>query len=148
MKVFVDASVILAALGSKTGGSSLVLRLGAKGKLDLTTSQAVVEEVRRNTRKISVPWTDTERLIIKSRISVVPAPGHLQVEKYERIVGEKDAHVLASAIASKAQILITLDKKHILQAEVKQKVKNVELLMPGELLQRGFLFAGPEVVGD
>lgn len=135
MKVFVDASVILAALGSKTGGSSLVLHLGAKEKLDLTTSQAVIEEIRRNTHKISVPWTNMERLIIKSRISVVPAPGHAQVEKYERIVGEKDAHVLASAIISKAQILITLDKKHILQAEVKQKAKNVELLTPGELLQ-------------
>lgn len=136
MKVFVDASVILAALGSKTGGSLQVLHLGAKGKLDLTTSQAVIEEIRRNTHKISVPWTNMERLIIKSRISVVPAPGQAQVGKYERIVGEKDAHVLASAITSKAQILITLDKKHILQAEVKQKVKNVELLAPGELLQR------------
>lgn len=135
MRVFVDTSVILAALGSKTGGSSLVLALGKKSKLQLLTSSTVIEELRRNIPKINVPVSTAENLVVKSKIFLIPVPTIEEVEKYEKIAG-KDAHVLASATGSKAEVLITLDKKHLLKKEVKQKVKTIKILTPGELLQR------------
>lgn len=135
MKVFVDASVILAALGSKTGGSSLVLELGRRRGLDLVTSQGVIEEVRRNCPKIGVSWTTAEPIITRNRISVIGVPSVREVEKYGKTVGEKDAHVIASAVSSNSKIVITLDRKHLLHKDVKQKLKSIKLLTPGELLQ-------------
>lgn len=135
MKVFVDASVVLAVLGSKSGGSSLILQLGEKRKLELVTSATVIEEVRRNAFKIGVSLASIERLAIKSKLFIIPAPTLKQVEKYETLVGQKDAHVVASAMSAKSNVITTLDRKHLLQESVKQKVRGLEVLTPGELLQ-------------
>src|SRR3990167_9428501 len=114
MLAFIDASVILAALGSKSGGSSQVLKLVRKRKIDGVTSQAVVEEVFRNANKIKITESEVSRLISSSSLKVIPAPISEEVEKYLSVTVEKDAHVVASAIKSKANIIITLDKKHLL----------------------------------
>ena len=131
MLAFIDASVILAALGSKSGGSSQVLKLVRKRKIDGVTSQAVVEEVFRNANKIKITESEVSRLISSSSLKVIPAPISEEVEKYLSVTVEKDAHVVASAIKSKANIIITLDKKHLLS----KKIKGLAVLTPGEFLQ-------------
>lgn len=137
MNIFVDASVILAASLSKRGGSALILRLGGAGKLQLITSESVVEEVMRNVLKIHVVEEKVEQLIVASNTNIVDAPGQKLIDKYAKIVSEKDAHVIAGAIEAKATIVITLDKKHLLRREVKESLKNMlDIMTPGELLQK------------
>ena len=132
MLAFIDASVILAALGSKSGGSSQVLKLVRKRKIDGVTSQAVVEEVFRNANKIKITESEVSRLISSSSLKVIPAPISEEVEKYLSVTVEKDAHVVASAIKSKANIIITLDKKHLLS----KSIKGIDVVSPGEFLQK------------
>ncbi|OGD95178.1 putative toxin-antitoxin system toxin component, PIN family [Candidatus Curtissbacteria bacterium RIFCSPHIGHO2_12_FULL_38_9b] len=132
MLAFIDASVILAALGSKSGGSSQVLKLVRKRKIDGVTSQAVVEEVFRNANKIKITESEVSRLISSSSLKVIPAPISEEVEKYLSVTVEKDAHVVASAIKSKANIIITLDKKHLLS----KGIKGIDVVSPGEFLQK------------
>ena len=132
MLAFIDASVILAALGSKSGGSSQVLKLVRKRKIDGVTSQAVVEEVFRNANKIKITESEVSRLISSSSLKVIPAPISEEVEKYLSVTVEKDAHVVASAIKSKANIIITLDKKHLLS----KRIKGIHVVSPGEFLQK------------
>ena len=131
MLAFIDASVILAALGSKSGGSSQILKLIRESKLDGITSQAVVEEVFRNVYKIKIAESKVSRLISISSIKVIPAPTSEEVEKYLNITAAKDAHVVASAIKSKANVVITLDKKHLLS----KRIKGLSVLTPGEFLK-------------
>ena len=166
MLAFIDASVILAALGSKSGGSSQVLKLIKKRKIDShghspwsslsslrgheakasptarsrgprlleidgVTSQAVVEEVFRNAHKIKIAESEVSRLISISSLKVISAPASEEVEEYLDITAAKDAHVVASAIQSKAKVVITLDKKHLLS----KKIKGLAVLTPGEFLQ-------------
>jgi len=131
MLAFIDASVILAALGSKSGGSSQILKLIRKNKLDGITSQAIVEEVSRNTYKIKIVESEVSRLISISSLKVIPAPTSEEVEKYLDVTAAKDAHVVASAIKSKANVVITLDKKHLLS----KKIKGLGILTPGEFLK-------------
>src|SRR3989344_4037047 len=131
MLAFIDASVILAALGSKSGGSSQILKLIRKNKLDGITSQAIVEEVSRNTYKIKIVESEVSRLISISSLKVIPAPTSEEVEKYLDVTAAKDAHVVASAIKSKANVVITLDKKHLLS----KKIKGLGILTPVEFLK-------------
>jgi putative PIN family toxin of toxin-antitoxin system len=131
MIAFIDASVILAALGSKSGGSSQVLKLIRKRKIDGVISQAVVEEVFRNAYKIKINEGEVSMLITKSLLKVIPAPTSVEVEKYSGEVVEKDSHVVASAVKSKANVVITLDKKHLLSV----KIRGLNILTPGEFLK-------------
>lgn len=131
MIAFIDASVILAALGSKSGGSSQVLELIKRSKLNGITSQAVVEEVLRNAYKIKIAEREVFGLISNSSLKVIPAPTSEEVEKYLDVTAEKDAHVVASAIKSKTKVVITLDKKHLLS----KKIKGLGILTPGEFLK-------------
>ena len=131
MLAFIDASVILAALGSKSGGSSQILKLIRESKLDGITSQAVVEEVFRNVYKIKIAESKVSRLISISSIKVIPAPTSEEVEKYLDVTAAKDVHVVASAIKSKAHVVITLDKKHLLS----KRIKGLSVLTPGEFLK-------------
>lgn len=131
MVVFIDASVILAALGSKSGGSSQILKLMREKKLDGIISLAVIEEVSRNASKIKVTDTMVSRLISASSFKVISAPTSEEVEKYLDVTAAKDAHVVASAIKSKAEVIITLDKRHLLS----KKIRGLDILTPGEFLQ-------------
>lgn len=137
MNIFVDASVIIAASLSKSGGSALVLRLARVGKLQLMTSESVIEEVMRNVSKIHLSWEKIAELIVASKMHIVEAPNKILTEKLAKIASRKDAHVLAAAVEAKAKIVITLDKKHLLQERVKKSLKNILAVMtPGELLKK------------
>ena len=129
MKIFIDASVILAALGSKSGGSSLVLQLKVTKKV---VSQSILEEVFRNTFKVGYTREEVNKLLVMNDIDVFPAPSSEEARRFFRIVGEKDAHVIASTLSAKAEIIVTLDKKHLLS----KKIKGLEIITPGELLQK------------
>ena len=132
MIAFIDASVILAALGSKSGGSSQILKLTGARKIIGIASQAVVEEVLRNARKIGVSEREVSSLISNSLLKVISAPTSDEVEKYIDKTAAKDAHVVASAVKSKSNVVITLDKKHLLSKEI----KGLSILTPGEFLQK------------
>ncbi len=132
MLAFIDASVVLAALGSKSGGSSKILKLIREKKLDGIISQAVLEEVSRNASKIKATDIEVSRLISTSSLKVISAPTSEEVEKYLDVTVAKDAHVVASAIKSKANVVITLDKKHLLS----KRIKGLDILTPGEFLKK------------
>lgn len=135
MKVFIDASVILAALGSASGGSAVILKLTQKEKLKGVISQAIIEEVKRNAANLNRKAEDVERIILKSRLEIVEASSLEAEQKYAKLAG-KDAHVVASAVQAKADILLTLDKKHLLNEDVKGRLKNLGIMAPGELIKK------------
>lgn len=132
MAAFIDASVILAALGSKSGGSSMVLKLIRNGKIEGIASQAVIEEVFRNANKIKIPESEVSKLVSNSSLKIIPAPTSIEVEKYLDDTAAKDAHVVASAIRSRSEVIITLDKKHLLS----KKISGLNIVSPGEFLQK------------
>ena len=52
MKALIDASVILAVLGSRTGGSAKVLQCAQKSIVKAYISEAIFEEIMRNKDKV------------------------------------------------------------------------------------------------
>lgn len=63
---------------------------------------------------------------------MIPVPDSATVGRYCDAAGEKDAHVMAAAIAGKAEFLITLDKQLI--RRVSGAEYNIRALTPGEFI--------------
>lgn len=136
MKIFLDASVILAGLASETGGSKVLLSLSETGKLTVVVSALVLEEVKRNiekkfSRRKLLRFASWLKKAKPQVVAVTPR----EIESYQGIVASKDKHVLAAAAKTRAKYLITLDKRHLLKIDNKKANLPFKILTPGELIK-------------
>jgi predicted nucleic acid-binding protein len=53
----------------------------------------------------------------------------------EPIVGKKDAHVLAAALRSEADVLLTLDRRHFMTEKVRDAGLGLKIATPGDFLR-------------
>lgn len=122
LKVFIDSSVLIAAVGSPSGGSARVLRLAKGDKIKLYVTLEVLRETRLNiAEKFSREKLVRFLMEVKfAKIKIVPDLLEKETAKWASLTVEKDTHVLAGAIKAKAEILLSLDKQHILTAKVKK----------------------------
>lgn len=133
--LFFDASCLIAAAGSPTGGSSFLLSLCAGGLLKAAVSQSVLLEAERNilAKRGPAVLNTYYRLVMLTPCTVVPLPSKAEQRLHREIVGEKDEHVVAAAIAAKAPFLLTLDKK--IAERVNQADLPTTALSPGEFIK-------------
>jgi len=133
--LFFDASCLIAAAGSPSGGSGFLLSLCARGLLQGAVSQPVLLEAERNiTAKLGIEVLNTfHRLIVLTPMTVVPTPSKSERRSYQAVAGEKDDHVVAAGVAAEAPFLLTLDKR--LEAQVNQADLPIRALSPGEFIK-------------
>jgi len=136
MRVFLDANILFSASFPKSALRQFVD--GLETVAELVTSQHAVEETRRNVAaKRAANSPALEAFLRKVR--------SFAVESFEVDVklAEKDIPILCGAIASKANCLLTGDKKdfgHLFGKKVQGvKIVSVEMLVD-ELIQRKILF--------
>jgi putative PIN family toxin of toxin-antitoxin system len=135
-KVFLDASVLIAAAASPGGGSSLVLEVCRGHNFYAATTRKVLLEAQRNIRKklsrdILLNFYN-EIANLKSEI-VNPATQE-ELTQHNDIITTKDRHVIASAIKSNSNLLITLDRKHFQTEAIKKENLSVIIMTPKEFL--------------
>lgn len=132
--LFFDATCLIAAAGSPSGGSGFLLSVCQAGFLNAFSSPSVLVEAERNiTAKLHTSALSTYHLqLATTPIAVVSTPPKSIIEQYDDPFG-KDAHVVASALAAGAPYLLTLDRPLI------QRVQRAGLatvaLTPGEFIQ-------------
>lgn len=137
-KLFLDANVIFSAAYSDTGGSSYIFQLAKKGRLILYSSRLAIKEAERNLRKKA----DIERvlnlygLLNEISIKLIDINRTKAKEKFSDLVGEKDSPILASAIASKADFFLTLDKKHFLNEKVLKANLPIKIVNPSQFIEK------------
>lgn len=135
-KVFLDSSVLLAGLHSLKGGSAIILGLIKKNKLVGFISPSVIEETKRNIRKkFSLKLLPTLEEIIKI-VNIQETFEPKDILKYRRLVDIKDLHVLIFAKSSRADFLITLDKKHLKTKKLQEANLPFQILTPKEFLKQ------------
>lgn len=133
LTVFLDSSVILSALASATGGSRKMISAGTKGKLRLCTTPFVIEEVAKHVHKLGVNPDKLETLLKKKVIRTVSdAPHHVVKKLRSATVDPDDAPILAGAVISGADVLVSLDKGHILTDRVRRALKPILVFSPRE----------------
>ncbi len=136
--VFVDSSVLIAAMLSSRGGSFYVLtRL--KGRCEFYINEYVLSETMRVLdTKFSSGLDLKGKLFLlmgASGVRVLPNPTAWEVAAYVRVIEKEDAPILASAVQH-TQFLLTLDND-FLQTKVTglAEERGLIILKPRELIQ-------------
>ena len=134
--VFLDASVLVAASRSRSGGSAVAIEVctGRRFRAALTTK--VLLEARQN---IAEKFGEPELLSFYRQIAalepeMVPRPSSQQLADCGRLTDAKDAHVLAGALRCGAAYLLTLDRRHLLTPKVRSARLPFSVLTPGDFL--------------
>jgi len=136
-RVFIDASVHVAAARSPTGGSSLVLEMvKAHPSYRGVASRLVLLEAERN---IQAKFGEAElarfyRSLADVDPEMVSTPPADSLRDASNLVGEKDAHVLAAAVAANCAFLVTLDRAAFLTERVLSAGLPLRPLTPGDFL--------------
>jgi len=135
--LFLDASVLVAAARSPTGGSALVLEICAGGHFRGGLTLKVLLEARHN---IQDKFGEAELLRFYRQLAamdplMIPPPSADRLKLCAGVIAEKDAHVLAAALDSRASYLLTLDRRHFLSPAVQAFAAPMRIVTPGEFLQ-------------
>ena len=136
-KVFLDTSVIIAAVLSPTGGARALFYLGEAGLLRLVVGLNVLREADEVVRrKVPQSLPLLAQLLAAGLVETCSAPTKQQVEAAQLFVQySPDAYVLAEAIRAQPDWFITHDKEHFLTS---QPVEGLPFGTgtPGDLLQK------------
>lgn len=121
-RAFIDSSILIAAIGSPSGGSARVLRLAKGKKVKLFVTLEVLRETQFNIAG-KFPRGKLLRFLVEvklAKIKIVPDPTENDKAKWEIITVAKDTHVLAGAKKANADVVLSLHKAHLLTQKVKR----------------------------
>jgi predicted nucleic acid-binding protein len=134
-RIFIDSSVLFSAAYSSKGHSRDLMMLGTAGSVKLFVSDFVLEETRRNLALKQPALKILERIIQVAQIEVVSASLQL-VQEAMKVVVPKDAPILAAARNARVDMLVSLDKKHLLGHPELESYLNAPILTPAEAIKR------------
>ncbi len=137
-RLFFDASILVAAAGSSTGASALVVETCHRGLTHAVASRVVLLEAERNIRNKmgEAPLLRFYEALGLLDLEVVPDPTSREIEAQTGIIHAKDAHVLAAASRAGVDFLLTLDRKHFMTRAVLEAGLSFVILTPGDFLRR------------
>jgi predicted nucleic acid-binding protein len=111
VKLFLDANILFTAAYSEQGISRTLFRLAGVGRCSLITSAYAVDEARRNLA-VKAPAALTEFGKLLEAAVIVREPPPAVVARMRRLpLAEKDAPIMAAAVESGADILVTGDRR-------------------------------------
>src|SRR3989344_4744178 len=117
-KIFLDSSALISGLNSPTGGAGIIISAFLAGEFFVYISEQVIEEVQRNIQ-FKFPTLKEQFLnFLLARPEIVKQPSLKEIAEAYKLIRTSDAPILATAIKSKPDFLITWDKKHFLKKEI------------------------------
>ncbi len=145
VKVFLDTSVLFAAVWSETGGSRLILKLGEAGVIALWIGPWVLREADAVLARKSEESRGLLALLLdRAGVEVgTEATGETPERARQVIEYLPDAQVLAEAMELRVDYLVSLDRKHIV-GNLRAEELPFRIGTPGEFLEwyRGELNEG------
>ena len=134
-KAFIDSSVLIAAAISSAGSARDLIMKALRGELKAIISDLVLEETQRNLTNKASKALPALQLLLEVLNPEVVRPSKTLVLKVAKVVEAKDAPIVAGAISSKADYLVSFDRKHLLQhkKEIETNFK-VKVVTPDEFI--------------
>jgi len=112
VKVFLDANVLFAAAYNEAGICRALFRLATGNRWQLAASAFAVDEARRNLA-LKAPASLPVLQDLLQQVSLVPEPSPALVHQASTApLADKDAPILAAAVASGCEALVTGDRRH------------------------------------
>lgn len=135
-RIFVDSSVLFSAANSAKGHSRDLMLLSANGEVNLVLSDFVLEETIRNLSQLKQPpLAEFELLLVNANIEIVEISKEAVLDA-GRLIVLKDAPIIAAAKFAKVDMLVSLDKKHILNHPELEAYIKASILTPAEAFQK------------
>ena len=135
MLLFLDANVLFAAAYSAKGNARAILQLAPLAGATVASSAFAVEEAARNLR-LKAPAAESELVILMGSVTLAGGPDRRALERASRQgLPEKDVPILAAAIAIRANLLVTGDRRHF-GPHYGKKIGGVEILPPADVVSR------------
>jgi hypothetical protein len=131
VRLFLDASVLLAAAGSSTGASRAIFSYASQQNWSLVSSPYALNEVLRNLAKLpGSATTDWLRL----RLQLIVVDDVVSLDKPVVFAASKDRPILFTALAW-STALLTLDKADFVDL-LGGRFYGLDVLLPYDLLER------------
>ena len=133
--VFFDASCLIAAAGSPSGGSGFLLSLCSRGYLKAAISHPVLLEAQDNIHaKLGEEAIQRYRnLLAIFPFSLAALPDRTKLKRLGKWINKKDVHVVGAALEIQASFLLALDKGLVL--EVNKANLGIHALSPGDFIK-------------
>jgi predicted nucleic acid-binding protein len=114
-RVFLDTSVLFAAVWSESGGSRLILKLGEAEAVSLWVSPTVLREAEAVLKRKSEESRPHMALLLdRAQVQVGPEAGKEALAQALFAVDYlPDAQVLAEALEIGVEYFVSLDRKHL-----------------------------------
>jgi predicted nucleic acid-binding protein len=136
IRVFLDASALVAAIWSEEGGARLIMKLGEDKRIQILVSHDVLREtdsVFRRKKPAALPWMSL--LLERSHSEPVANPSEGMIEQCQQLTGYMpDAHVLAAAWEAGVDYFVTLDRVHFLSNDVLRNTVPFRVGTPGDFI--------------
>jgi predicted nucleic acid-binding protein len=118
-KVFLDTSVLFAAVASNTGSSRMILKLGELGALSLWVGPNVLKEIDSVLERKSPESKPLFALLLHAaRVNVGRSYEEFDLELAASVIDYfPDAQILAEAVAAGVDFFVSLDRKHFVDNE-------------------------------
>ncbi len=115
LKVFLDTSVLFAAVHSDTGGARLILKLGEAGAISLWVGPWVLKEAEGVLNRKSPRSKGYFALLLdRSRVTVGKEANESALHKAKSVIEYlPDAQVVAEALMVEADYFVSFDLKHL-----------------------------------
>lgn len=138
MRIFLDSSVIIAALHSNTGASAQILALSQEEILEVFISNQVEEEVMDVLdRKYAYLKPTFKNLLKFSKLKQVnTSDKDITKEARSWIKDPKDVKILLGAKAAHAHYILTLDLRDFIKDKTVSEKTGLAILTPGEFLNK------------
>ncbi|MEW6408748.1 MAG: putative toxin-antitoxin system toxin component, PIN family [Nitrospirota bacterium] len=125
VRVFLDSNVILSGLFSDKGAPRIILdilSLNLPFLIGMTGRYNIIEIERNLTKKMPDVIPIYKEYLTKLSLKIIELPSVEDVNKFSDHISDKDAPVLASAVMSNADFLVTGDKKDFVRLKKKGKI--------------------------
>ncbi len=115
-EIFLDTSVIIAAVMSPTGGARLLFHLAHAGTVQFLVGKGVLHEAEEVMRRKAPELLGLlAQLLDEAEIEISKPPTPAQKKKAQSLLSySPDANVLAQAISANPDWLVSHDKEHFI----------------------------------
>ncbi|MGH2747453.1 MAG: PIN domain-containing protein [Actinomycetota bacterium] len=128
-RIFFDADALIAGSASTTGASHAILVLGELGIVEVVVSHQVVTEAERNISSKLPLALSAFRAIVEHACTVLDSPQPKTTKKFERQAHPKDVPILAAAVTSGCDSLITFNTR-----DFRPERGTIKIQTPGDFL--------------
>ncbi|MDD5190257.1 MAG: putative toxin-antitoxin system toxin component, PIN family [Dehalococcoidales bacterium] len=132
--VFLDTNVIFSALYSSHGHAATILEHYFKGNIRIIISQCVLEEsIRILKEKLPNSLAAFNALLVNAPPLICKDPSNDEITRWSSVINTDDAKILASAVAIRADYLITGDT-HFYNKNISEK-SGLKIVTPAQFIK-------------